>query len=715
MNTSKQALGLGALLFVLTLVAYAPSLHNGYIWDDDEWITQNTAVTGPDGLRQIWLEPGKVVQYYPILFSFFRAQYHVWGAQPIGYHLISVLLHSGNAVLVWLILRRLKVPGGLLAAAIFALHPVQVESVAWATEQKNLLSALFFLGAVLAACRFWFPRTPGTQPSWMWYALVLLLFTAALLSKTAVCMFPVVLLFILWWKNDRLTRRDFLLVLSLLIVAGGLGIVTVWVEQTRCGAVGAQFGFTIGQRTVIAGQAIWFYLYTLLWPVNLTPIYPRWNISAISWWQYLFPISVLTVVLLLWLMRTRVGRGPLAATMFFILVLFPALGFSNIGYMNHSFVADHFQYLACLGPIILVAAGVVRITQRFAGFGRLIGFTAGVVAVGLLGILTFHQQKVYRNIETFCWFILDKNPKAWVAYSNLDKYYTDRNLEKEAIRRFEDHLTRHPTSVDALNHLGTLYNKDGQQDKALDIYTQALRINPDYGTTHNNLANLLFEKGQYAAAIDHYRKVLSVRPYSGEAHYNLGMAFLSMDGRLDEAVREFKEASTLSPDDTDIRQALNEALSLQRQLALDMEIYQARLKAAPQDPAVHLRLGQILERQGKPAEAISHYRQAMKYNPQGSESMVRLVWLLATSSDDKLRNGSEALRLARRAKELSASPSPELLDALAAAYAETGDFAQAQAVARQAVEQAQADGKNDLVRQIETRRSAYEARRTWRQ
>ena len=310
-------------------------------------------------MYRIWFELGATQQYYPLLHSAFWVEHNLWGDATLGYHLVNILLHAAAAVMVALVLRRLSVPGAYLAAAVFALHPVHVESVAWITELKNTLSIVFYLGAVLSYLAF--DRTRKTR----WWLGALGLFVLGLMSKTTAATLPAALLVIFWWQRGRLSWQRDVRPLAPFFVLGLLaGLLTAWVERKLIGAEGAAFDLTIVERCLLAGRAIWFYLGKLFWPTELIFIYPRWQVSQAVWWQYLFPAAALLLLAGLWALRRRC-RGPLAGLLFFVGTLLPALGFCNVYPFLYSFVADHFQYLASLGPITLAAAGVALLFARW--------------------------------------------------------------------------------------------------------------------------------------------------------------------------------------------------------------------------------------------------------------------------------------------------------------------------------------------------------------
>ena len=460
-------------LVAITLVVYLPAIRGGFVWDDDDYVLNNTALRTPAGLWTIWFEtdPAKrfypLSQYYAMVYTVFWLEYHLWGTDPLGYHGVNVLLHALNAVLLALILRRLAVPGGWLAAAVFALHPVHVESVAWITELKNVLSGAFFLGALLAYLRFE-PMAPVASPAGRnrrFYGLAIALFACALVSKSVTCSLPAVILLVLWWKRDKIRWGDVLPLIPFFAVGLVLGLLTVWMEKQYVGASGPEWDLTFTQRLLIASRALWFYAGKLVWPTNLTFIYPRWEIDASHGFNYLFVVLTLAAVIGLWLLRRRLGKGPLVAVLFFAGVLFPALGFVNIYPMRYSFVADHFQYLASIGLIVVIVAATAKLIAR-ASPRAAYGAAAASCALVVLGSLTWRQGYVYTDLETLWRDTLRKNPDAWIAHNNY----------------------------------GNLLTRRGQYKEALEHLNETLRIKPGYPQGYNNRANAYIGLGEIGRA-----------------------------------------------------------------------------------------------------------------------------------------------------------------------------------------------------------------------
>jgi len=506
--TRVRIVGAGALL-AMTLVAYGPALNASFIWDDDMYVTHNEQLRTWAGLRSIWLDPTATPQYYPLIHTTLWLQYHVWALRPLGYHLVNVVLHGLNAGLAWLVFRQLALPGAWLAAAAFALHPLHVESVAWVTELKNVQAGFFFMLAMLAYLRFVFDRRSKGA-----YAAAFLCFVLALLSKTVACTLPAAVLVCLWWKRGGIERRDVGVLAPFFAVGLASGLVTSFIEKAHVGAEGEEWALSVIDRCLVAGRALWFYAGKILLPVRLTFIYPRWGIDSAAWWQYLFPAATIAVALALWSWQGRIGRGPLAAALYFAVTLAPALGFVDVYPFRYSFVADHFSYLASLGPIALVAAGVgaLRSRPRVAVGGALLL---------ALGGATWQRCHAFTSPETLWRDTLAKNPSAWMAHNNLGLLLLQEGKPAEAAEHFESALRLHPAYLEALYNLGNAAVARGRLDDARAYYELALQVAPTFAPAHNNLANVYAYQGRLVEAIQHYEKALELLPDYPEARDNL--------------------------------------------------------------------------------------------------------------------------------------------------------------------------------------------------
>jgi tetratricopeptide (TPR) repeat protein len=536
---------LGLALAVITIFAYMPAWNGLPIWDDEGHLTK-PALRSLAGLARIWIEPGAAQQYYPLVHSVFWVEYHLWGYAPFGYHLVNILLHAFSALLLVRILRDLEVPGAWLAGALFALHPVQVETVAWMSELKNTLSGFFYLSAALVYFRFIRRRT------WQLYALAFGLFVLGMASKSAIGTLPAAVLVVLWWKRGKLSwREDVMPLAPFFALSLTFGAFTAWMERKFIGAQGSDFNFTLVERTLIAGRALWFYLGKLVWPQNLTFIYPRWEIRQTNWWLYLFPLAVLAAVAGLWCAR-KWSRAPLAALLLFIGTLFPALGYVNIYPFSFSFVADHFQYLACIAPLTLAAAA-------FKKYGDRHQFLVPILLVAVLAILTWQQAGMYVDMKTLWDVTIAKNPDCWLAYSNRGFGLLQDGRINDAIADFKAALTAKPDYAFAHNNLGIALLQEGHTEEAIPHFQKALELKADYAEPYDNLGTILYERGQVDAAIADLQKAVTINPEYSDALFNLGIAFQAK-GNWDAAIAQLRRSLEIKPEDPEARRSLGAAL-----------------------------------------------------------------------------------------------------------------------------------------------------------
>jgi tetratricopeptide (TPR) repeat protein len=520
-----------AALFALVFLAYQPVFQAGFIWDDDAHVTA-PALRSWSGLARIWIEPGATQQYYPLLHSLFWVEHRLWGHHPPGYHLVNLALHAAAAGLFYLLLRRLKVPWAWLAAALFALHPVHVESVAWISEQKNTLSAIFYLGAALAWLRFEADRSPRS------YLIASGLFVLGLLTKTVVATLPAALLVLGWWRHGRVDwRRDVRPLLPWFLLGAVAGLFTAVVERHLIGAEGVAFDLTVAQRCLLAGRALCFYLGKLAWPVDLMFIYPRQVPDAGTLSHWLPLVLVVSATIALWTLRRR-ARAPLAVWLLFAGSLFPVLGFLNVYPFLYSFVADHFSYLASLGLIAFAAAGVARLPRPLGA-----GAAAGLLLV--LGLLTWRQSGTYRNAETLYRTTLDRNPDCWMAWNNLGHLQLgDRTRTAEALASFEAALRLRPEYPEARGNLGLALTQAGRAAEAVPHLQESLRLKPGQYQMYNNLGIALATSGRSAESLAAFGQAAALNPALPNIQENWGKALLLLNRRA-EAAEHFARAEKL--------------------------------------------------------------------------------------------------------------------------------------------------------------------------
>jgi len=589
-----------ALLFLgiaaLTFWAYAPALNGSQLWDDDQHITR-PELRDVEGLGRIWTDPHATEQYYPLSHSAFWVQSMLWGDQTLGFHVVNVALHILNALLVWIILRRLCVPGAFVAGALFVLHPVQVESVAWMTELKNTLSGFFYLAAMWAYLRFDPPRDeqaadPLKRRHWAWYGAALALFTCALLAKTVTASMPAAMLIIIWWKRGRVSfKRDVVPLIPFFVIGIVMGLVTVHFEREIWGSKGAKFDFSMPERVLIAGRAVWFYLWKLIWPTELAFFYTRWTIDAGQWWQYLYPAGAVALLATLWSMRHRIGRGPLAAALFFGGTLVPALGFFNLYWQLYTFACDHMQYLACIAVFAVAAACLVGVLKTLGTWGTPQGYIACAAIILLCAYLTHQQSRIYTGVETLWRDTLKKSPQMWMAYNNLGVHLANTQRVDEAIIQ----------------------------------YHKALELNPESEHAHYNLGSVLLMKNDLNGAIGELKEAIRIRPGVPGPYGNLGVAY-SKQGRLTEAEECLRKDLELAPEQPYQRISLASVLDQQGKTELALEECTRALTAKPDLVTKVNELGLALLKQGKAEQALAHFNLALRYKSDYFEADANRKW-----------------------------------------------------------------------------------------
>jgi protein O-mannosyl-transferase len=667
---SRKYIWLFAIVLVLaTIFAYRPAWNGSFIWDDDFYVTKNALLIAPDGLRRIWFSLESPSQYFPLTYTSFRIERMLWGLNPTGYHWVNILLHTANALLLWRLLAELRVPGAWLAAGIFALHPVQVESVAWITERKNVLMAFFFLLALLAWVRFIDERNQGpiqrsgahtkrakevtSLLSWRFYWLALIFYLLALCSKATACTLPAALFLILWLQKRRIDSRRVLQIVPFIVLGLAMALITIWWERYHQFTLGPMFALGPLERLIVATHAAWFYLSKLFWPANLTFIYPQWTVDPKDLFSYIWLIAGIALCATIYFARRYVGRSVEVAAAFFVATLSPVLGFIMLYTFRYTFVADHYQYLACIGPIALVSAGLVKLTNSM-GFGPRFLFALGILVLGTLGLLTWRQSANYRDSETLWRTTLERNPDCWMAETNLGSERLER----------------------------------GDIDGAIPHLEKSLRLKFDAPESHNSLTSALFRKGDADAAIAEAHVALNFDPDNGETYAVLGMALMTK-GQLDEAIALLSKAV--------------EILSNYSQ-----PHYSKAVETLSNYSHAHYNLALALAEKGETDDAIAHYEKAIEAQPDMVEALTNLAWIFASSSDINIRNGPKAVELAEKASRLTNNTNPVVLRTLAAAYATNKNFDKALETSQRALQFAQEQRNSELAETIRREMSLYE-------
>ena len=550
------------VIAMVTMIAYLPALQGGLLWDDDAHVTAAGLRSLP-GLARIWFSVGATQQYYPVLHSAFWLEWHLWGNAVLGYHLVTLGFHVTCACLFAELLRVLSREGAGLsrfpeaaiapAALLFALHPVCVESVAWISEQKNTLSLAFYLASALAYLAFDRTRSRGS------YALGLGLFLLALGSKSVTATLPAALMVLLWWRRGTLRLKEDVGPLAPWIVIGVVsGLLTRWVEAVSIGAQGADFSLGAWERCLLASRIVFFYLGKLLWPSPLVFIYPRWSMDGFAWLSYLALAGVIAITGVAWTLRSR-DRGPLAAWLLFVGSLAPALGFVNVYPFIFSYVADHFQYLACPWAIACVCGMGAPLVARLGKSGRMACRLSLLSLLFLMGVLTSVQSATYRDAATLYSTTLRLNPDCWLAHLNLGNLMLDSGNTDEALGHYLRAEALKPSYPSTHFNLGKLRLADGNLPAAIDEFRLTLRYAPGDLEARNNLGIALAEAGRWSEAEVPLREAIRLNPSYAKAHGNLGGVFAAQ-GRLTEAIAEYRRALGLDPRLAQVHRNLAQAL-----------------------------------------------------------------------------------------------------------------------------------------------------------
>ena len=636
-------------LGLLVVVSYLPAmLWGGFVWDDIDFV-KSDPVRDVSGLWQIWFSPSDIEgegHYWPLVYTTFWLEHKLWGFDPTGYHIVNVLLHLANTLLLWHLVRRLAVPGAWVVAAVFAVHPLHVESVAWVIERKDVLSGLFYLSAALVWMRF------VEQPRPRCYVGSLALYAAGLLSKSIVVTLPVALLIWHWWQQGRVTSTDLLRIVPFFAVGLAIAIGDLSFYWST-GA--ASFDYSLTERTLIAARALWFYAGNLLWPTNLAVIYPHWDIRVSDplAWGYL--IAAVALVVALWCFRPQLGRGPLAGALFFAVTLSPILGFVDHGYMQYAFVADRFQYLAGIGVMGVVIGSATYGVGRLSDWWKKGAQVVVAVVLIVLGVLTWRQASIYRDQETLNRHIIALNPQAWSAHLILSNVLYEQGRYAEALPSADVAVEQVPDSfeVHAYANLGRILNALGQYEEAEPHLRRATALNPQAKSAHFSLGAALYGQGRYAEALAATRVAIEQDPDFVKAHFNLGVILSALE-RFEEAELHLRRAIALNPQDMDASQELAEVLFRMGQDAQDneqpeaaAEYYMRAFETAPRHTKAIRRLAHLRLEQQRYEESLELFQRLIHIDPSDAvaQGNMGIVLYYLGRSDEAQQHFDRALSL----------------------------------------------------------------------
>jgi tetratricopeptide (TPR) repeat protein len=632
----------GLLLFVATLFSHWQAIGGGFIWDDDAHVTK-AALRSLDGLWAIWFKLGATQQYYPLVHSFFWLEHALWGDTASLYHVTNIILHTIVCLLIVAVLKRISIPGAWVAGFIFALHPVHVESVAWITEEKNTISAIFYLAAAYYYFKYDQIRDRKT------YFIAIGIFVLALLSKTVTATLPAAFLVVFWWKRGKLSfKQDVVPLLPWFILGATGGYFTAWVERVFIGAQGADYQsavmLTPVTRVLLAGHVIWFYLGKLIWPANLIFIYEHWTLSASNPLDYVYILGV--IALIVYLLRIAIkpwhgrepdtlSRAPLAGFLIFCGTLFPVLGFANVYPFMFSYVADHFQYLASLGIIVPVSAGLTLLIDRLQGDHKAMGSAIGGVLLALMGFLSWSQCSMYADGETLYRVTIERNPSCWMAHNNLGAILLGQGKSAEAQAQFEAALKIRERYPDAQSNECSVLIRSGRFQEALIHGEIALKLRVS-AENENNYAIALADLGRNSEAINHYLAALKIRPDYVEVLNNLGNAYMAV-GKKNEALSCYQTAIKYAPNFPDPYSNIGLLYAGSGQGLEAIQAYEKAVSLNPNSAAFRGNLGLAYANAGRHMDALAQYQASLAINQNSTD-----VWFYLGNSYVALGKFAEA-------------------------------------------------------------------------
>jgi tetratricopeptide (TPR) repeat protein len=631
------------LLQVLILVgagvwAFAPALNGDGLWDDDILVTTNFRLHDWHGLYEIWFNVFWT-DYWPVCYTLFWVEWHLWGNALLGYHLTTLGLHLLDGLMVWHVLRRIGLRWAWLGGLLFVLHPLAVESVAWVAETKNTFSVLLFLFAVEA----WLDFDAGRRGA---YFLAVFLYLMAMLAKSSVIMMPFVILLYAWWKHGSIGWRDVKRIVPFLVIAVILGLISTYLQNRHPATIGANVvpQDTPVHRIVGACVEVFFYLGKFLVPTGLLPVYPRWILDHPSLLEWLAVPLLAAVVGLIWHFRQHPWCRHVAFGLgFFLLMGLPTFGLVSMLYMRFSRVADHFVYLPMIGLIGLLTAGLEAGWRRLPPVARPAIPLAAAVVLALFAREAHDYSAHFVNQRTLWIYTVARNPDAWPAQNDLGLALLNEGNLAEAAVHFREALRVKPDYAEAHNNLGLVYLREalkapsptgrieaavpiapgrpsppvsppgGEMAEAADEFRAALQIKPDYSDASGNLT-IAMQHNQEPGVIGQYDRALQDKPDDIDTRNDLGLALLQA-GRVQEATAQFQQVLRARPDYIDARNNLGLALLQTGHPADAIVQFEQALKIKPDFAEAHNNLGLALAQVGRYKEAVAHYRQALKFKP----------------------------------------------------------------------------------------------------
>ncbi|HUA39786.1 MAG TPA: tetratricopeptide repeat protein [Candidatus Sulfopaludibacter sp.] len=693
------------LLTLTVFLVFGRTLGCGFVFDDSVYVSKNPIVQRGltwEGFR--WaLTYNAIGHWHPLTWLSHMLDCQLYGLNPAGHHLTNILLHTATVVLLFLVLYEMTCSlwRSAFVAAVFAVHPLRVESVAWVAERKDVLSAFFFMLTLAAYLRY------VRQPSVLRYAAVMLCFALGLLSKNMLVTLPFVILLLDYWPLNRMRNaecaiRNFagLLVekIPLLALTIGSCVMTFLTPEKVSGFLRLPFALRLENAAV----SYVTYIGQMFYPSALACLYPN-PTADLPLGQVVGALALLLVIsAMVWAFR-KPCPWLFVGWFWYLGMLIPVIGIVQISFYAH---ADRYTYLPQIGLYIVMAWAVTDLTSS-RRYGRPLLATVGVVVIIALSVCTWRQIAYWRDDESLWRHAIACTARNYIAYNNLGYGLAAEGRTAEAIEQYQNALELNPDFADGNNNLGTAFLDQGRLDKALEYYRRALAVDPNFAEAENNLGILFAKQGKPAEAIEHYQKAIEFKPTRAEFYGNLGN-LLAGQGRASEAIPAFEKALEIAPDNATFHYEFANVCFSQGNWDEAINQYQQALKQMPDSVHARYQLGLALQCRGHFAAAIEQFQQVIKLNPLHVTAQNNLAWMLATCPEASLRNGPKAVEMARRAVQLSAGTSPQILDTLAAAYAEAGRFPEAVETARQALDLSVAQKNGTLADVLQNQLKLFE-------
>ena len=678
------------LLVAITWLVFGQTLRYDFVnYDDNEYVYANPNITHGLTIHGIIHAFSRTHSgnWHPLTTLSHMLDCRLWGLRAGGHHFTNVLLHTIAVVLLFLVLRQMTAAiwQSAFVAALFSIHPLHVESVAWISERKDLLSTVFFMLTLSAYVRY------ARSPSIGRYLTMSILFALGLMSKPMLVTVPFILLLLDYWPLKRFAEQSSLkqLILEkvpLFTLSAAAGVATLWAQQSSM-AINKQLPLISRISNGLVSCVI--YVKQMIWPVRLAAFYPHLEDRLPVWEIGLaFMLIVLASAIAIALRRKR----PYLVTGWFwyLVMLLPVIGLIQVGSQAH---ADRYTYLPQIGLYLLltwtITDALASRVQR-----RIVSVTASVAVVGLAW--RAHTQSFYwRNGESLWRHALAVTSGNFIAHDGFGQSLLSQGRLDDAIDQFQMALNITPGFPQIETNLIIALTKKGRTDDAIIHLDALLKKNPNDAQAHYNLGNALLKKRDSQSAIAAYEKALSIQTSYPAAHYNLGIA-LDRNGRIDEAIAHYQEAIREQPDYPEAYYVLGNDLLRKARVDDAIAAYQRALKNRPAYSEVENNMGLALIQKGRPSEAIARWQNALAIQPDFGDSLNNLAWVLATFPETWIRDGRRALALARRANQLSGDHNPAVLRTLAAACAENGRFTEARVTAERGLELANAQEKSAL-------------------